>query len=217
MSNLAEQLIVEVKTFASDNHATLVALSLVCYKCIVMYATDRIFPAAKVCEAAGCKDVTFRAWRRRNGLFPELWGGRTVNHFSILDVCMVRLVVVLTRHGLGADDAVAFVQGKDLLFSLKLYLSGMLDDNDRGEKIVGFSFSEETPADTKVMLMEGERTIVAAADVPPSRITYFHEGAGQTTLSEAMKNNKGVATFLSVRAIVDHVLDKLGVTASVDE
>ncbi|ESX91793.1 hypothetical protein [Mesorhizobium sp. LNJC403B00] len=181
-----------------------------------MYATDRIFPAAKVCVVAGCKDVTFRAWRRRNGLFPELWGGRTVNHFSILDICMVRLVVVLTRHGLGADDAVAFVQGKDLLFGLKLYLSGMLDDS-RGEEIVGFSFSEETTADTKVMLMEGEGTIVAAGDVPPPRITYFHEGAGQATLSEAMKNNRGVATFLSVRAIVDHVLDRLGVIASVEE
>ncbi|WP_192257041.1 hypothetical protein [Mesorhizobium silamurunense] len=182
----------------------------------MIYATDRVFPAAKVCEAAGCKDVTFRAWRRRNGLFPELWGGRTVNHFSILDVCVVRLVVILTRHGLGADDAVAFVQGKDLLFGLELYLGRMLDEDDRGDEIVGFSFSEETPPDTKILLMEGEGTVVAARDAGPTRITYFHAGSGQATLSDTMKNNKCVATFLNVRAIVDHVLDKLGIAAPVE-
>ncbi|WP_145965167.1 hypothetical protein [Mesorhizobium sp. M1D.F.Ca.ET.043.01.1.1] len=127
---------------------------------------------------------------------------------------MVRLVVVLTRHGLGADDAVAFVQGKDLLFGLELYVGRMLDEDDRGDEIVGFSFSEETPPETKIMLMEGEGTVVAARDAGPTRITYFHAGSGQATLSDTMKNNKGVATFLNVRAIVDHVLDKLGITAS---
>lgn len=193
--------------------ATLVAPRLLCYMCIVMYATDRFLPAAKVCEAAGCKDVTFRAWRRRNGLFPELWdGSRTVNYFSILDTCMVRLIVVLTRHGLSADDAVSFVQGQDLMFGLKMYLGRMIDDGDGDEEIVGFSLSEELPPESKV-LVAGEERVVASGELPPPRLTYFHEGAGRTTLSEAMRNNKGVATFVSLRAIVDHVIDKLGLSA----
>ena len=75
-----------------------------------MDPTHKRFTSSTLAEAAGCNQVTFRDWRRRLGLFPETRteqpGGEGWNQFSVLDICVVRFIVVLTSHGLPAADAV---------------------------------------------------------------------------------------------------------------
>jgi hypothetical protein len=67
----------------------------------------RQFTIPTLVQVAGVNAVTFRAWRNRNGLFPE-----TVDHqkgwkrFSFVDICIVRVIVVLTSHGIAPSDAI---------------------------------------------------------------------------------------------------------------
>ena len=58
--------------------------------------SDRPYLSATLCAAAGCTPVTFRAWRNRNGLFPEMRGDDGWKRFSFEDICAVRVVVELT-------------------------------------------------------------------------------------------------------------------------
>ena len=65
-----------------------------------------LYQASVLCAVAGCSVVTFRAWRNRNGLFPECEGGTGWNRFSWSDIATARAVVVLTERGLNAQTAV---------------------------------------------------------------------------------------------------------------
>lgn len=64
------------------------------------------YATSTVVAVAGCSPVTFRAWRNRNGLFPETRGGEGWNYFSRADIAAVRVVVILTGMGLAAQVAV---------------------------------------------------------------------------------------------------------------
>ena len=59
-----------------------------------------------VVTVAGCNAVTFRAWRNRNGLFPETRDATGWNAFSDADIAVVRIAVVLTDLGFDASSAV---------------------------------------------------------------------------------------------------------------
>ncbi|MHC2291661.1 hypothetical protein [Bradyrhizobium barranii] len=71
-----------------------------------MLVTDKLYFTSTLIAGAGCGSDTFRAWRNRNGLFPETSGGGKWNKFSIIDIFVVSLVNDLTRSGLSAQFAV---------------------------------------------------------------------------------------------------------------
>lgn len=72
-----------------------------------MLLTDKIFFTSTLVHAAGCGSETFRAWRNRNGLFPETQGKRPRwNKFSIIDVMVASIVTELTKRGVMAQTAV---------------------------------------------------------------------------------------------------------------
>lgn len=71
-----------------------------------MLVTDKIYFTSTLISGAGCSSDTFRAWRNRNGLFPETSGGGKWNKFSIIDIFVVALVSDLTRNGLSAQLSV---------------------------------------------------------------------------------------------------------------
>jgi hypothetical protein len=68
--------------------------------------TDKIYFTSTLIAGAGCGSDTFRAWRNRNGLFPETSGGGKWNKFSVIDILVAGLVSDLTRTGLSAQLAV---------------------------------------------------------------------------------------------------------------
>ncbi|WLB91302.1 hypothetical protein [Bradyrhizobium japonicum] len=70
-----------------------------------MLVTDKIYFTSTLIAGAGCSSDTFRAWRNRNGLFPETSGGKW-NKFSIIDIFVAALVSDLTRTGMSAQFAV---------------------------------------------------------------------------------------------------------------
>jgi hypothetical protein len=58
-------------------------------------------------DAAGCPSDTFRAWRNRNGLFPETQNlSNKWNRFSFVDVMIAAIVTDLTKRGFSAQLAV---------------------------------------------------------------------------------------------------------------
>lgn len=68
---------------------------------MVEYSQTELLKIAKV------SGVTFNTWRNRNGLFPHTTADRKWNKYSISEVCQARTVVLLSRGGLGAQDAIA--------------------------------------------------------------------------------------------------------------
>lgn len=71
-----------------------------------MLVTDKIYFTSTLIAGAGCGSDTFRAWRNRNGLFPETSGGGKWNKFSVIDILVAGLVSDLTRAGVSAQLAV---------------------------------------------------------------------------------------------------------------
>ncbi len=68
--------------------------------------TDKIYFTSTLITAAGCESDTFRAWRNRNGLFPETAGSGKWNKFSVVDILVAGLVTDLTARGMSAQTAV---------------------------------------------------------------------------------------------------------------
>jgi hypothetical protein len=71
-----------------------------------MLVTDKVFFTSTLLRTLPCAPATFRAWRNRNGLFPETQNSEGWNKFSIIDVLVTSIVYELTRAGIGAQLAV---------------------------------------------------------------------------------------------------------------
>ncbi|MBM0205664.1 hypothetical protein JNW90_23615 [Micromonospora sp. STR1s_5] len=71
---------------------------------------QKLYTTSVLTEVAGVSPVTLRAWRNRNGLFPDTAGQRKWNRFSISDICIARTIVLLTAHGLSTGDAIWFAE-----------------------------------------------------------------------------------------------------------
>lgn len=66
----------------------------------------REYTASEVCTVINCTPGTLRAWRRRNGLFPETMMSGGWNYFSLADMATAKLVVDLTSSGYTTQTAV---------------------------------------------------------------------------------------------------------------
>jgi len=68
--------------------------------------TEKVFFVSTLLTTVGCSPATFRAWRNRNGLFPETKDAGGWNKFSIVDVLLTDIVFHLTKAGISAQVAV---------------------------------------------------------------------------------------------------------------
>lgn len=64
------------------------------------------YPQTELLKIARVSAVTFNTWRYRNGLFPHTRADRKWNSYSTAEVCIARAVVILTKNGLPAQEAV---------------------------------------------------------------------------------------------------------------
>lgn len=158
-----------------------------------------------LCAAAGCEAVTFRAWRRRNSLFPETMDGRkNWNRFSIIDVLKVRLIVELTEHGLAAADAIWFAEEGATLIGMDIegILSGEIEDS-----IVGFTHNSFGNAEDRVY--DINIGAVTAKELPVPRVTFVRLGEGGEPLIDIMRKCRGPVTLLRLRSIVQRVVEQI--------
>jgi hypothetical protein len=79
-----------------------------------MNIDEKKYLSSTATAVAGCKPVTFRAWRRRHDLFRSSdHEGEGWNRFSLLEVCILRLVVVLTKHAIPIRTALLIAQAEE--------------------------------------------------------------------------------------------------------
>lgn len=150
---------------------------------------ERKFLTSTLVAAAGCKAVTFRAWRNRNGLFPQTKDNGGWNHFSIVDICVARVVVVMTQHGIPADDAIWLAEriqrsniSRILEGNASTHLQGFFAGSVRGQ--------DERP------------------DWVEARCTFIGMGADDK-VGPLLKATKGILTIVDLHPIIEHVLTEL--------
>lgn len=150
---------------------------------------SRDFRTEALCESAGLKPAMLRAWRNQNNLMPHTEQppnlvGRQYRwtDYSFIDICVARLVVELTEHGLGTKEAVEFADRFG-----RLHLAAVLDGRNAARGLVGFSRSK-------------------GAGYEP--IAFTEKDSVRSALNKA----KGAAlTVIDLQAIIDQVLKALGV------
>lgn len=150
---------------------------------------DRKYQTSTLVAVAACKAVTFRAWRNRNGLFPQTKEGGGWNYFSIIDMCVARSVVVMTDHGIPADDAVWHADHIQRM-KFEWILKG------------------EASTHLEAFFPGGLRTQDDPADWKEPRCTFISIGASDA-VGPLLRKTKGIVTIIDLQTIVEHVLAEL--------
>ena len=169
-----------------------------------MYLDERAYTTSALTAAAGCEPMTFRTWRNRNGLFSELAGDRTWKRFTVVEACIVRAVVVMTAHGIGASYAIRFAQD-DLRFQFEQLLTG-----ERDTSLIGFFVGGTLGDDLLAFTDEdGATKIAMQSERPesPCSLIFLEDAA---SLAATMSNTKGILTIIDLKALAKHVLAVLG-------
>jgi hypothetical protein len=147
---------------------------------------EKRFTSDEVAAAAGCREGTLRQWRSRHGLLSETsTGGMEVKHFSLVDVCVVRAVQVLTTSGISTSDAIAAAVDEDMRYQITILLS---EREPFSPPLFGFHLNQEEP---------------------PSCILFHPK-----QMADAMAVTKGVLIVFDATMIIDHVRKALKIPAS---
>ncbi|ACB27146.1 MerR family transcriptional regulator [Methylobacterium radiotolerans] len=168
-----------------------------------MFLDDRSFTTSTLTAAAGCEPMTFRTWRNRNGLFPEVAGGRNWKRFTVVDVCIVRAITVMTGHGLNTGNVVSFAQDH-LRRRFDLLLIG-----ETTSDLVGF-FAGGSKTGEKVAYVDEDGTakVALAKDLPEPKTSFVFLN-DDARLAETLASTKGIITIIDLKALAQQVLDAL--------
>ncbi|MCD0417289.1 hypothetical protein LOC51_08685 [Rubrivivax sp. JA1024] len=154
-----------------------------------MLITDKIFFTSTLLQAAGCAGETFRAWRNRNGLFPETQEGeRRWNKFSIVDVMVAMIVTELTKRGMMAQTAV--------------------DAGNAAGPVIAEAFanrlSNVDPTDLDQVFEKISAAIIGCKQV----LTFNIEGYGERKVSAALQSRRSpvVDNLVGVSIVLDTLL-----------
>lgn len=153
----------------------------------------RKFQTSTAVAAAGCKAVTLRAWRNRNNLFPETKENRAWNYFSIVDICIIRSIVVMTEHGIPADDAVWHAEHIQRM-NFREILKGAATPH-----LAGFFPGAIRGDDDPLDWIEPRCTFIAIGS---------DDAAGPL-----LNRTKGIITIVDLYPIIEHVLAELAALA----
>jgi hypothetical protein len=143
------------------------------------------FDMDTVAKAAGCPSVqTLATWRNRGGLFKEtVTGTKHSKFFSVIDVCIVRVVRLLTaEHGFSAQDAISLAPEFYLEFLMAL------EDGGNEPRLVG--------------LHKGSRD-------PNAQLSCYFLNADRKLPDLLSATPGGVITIFDVRVIISDVMAAL--------
>lgn len=170
------------------------------------------FTTSVLSAVTGCEPMTFRTWRNRNGLFPEAAGGRTWKRFSVLDLCVVRAIVVMTKQGVGAADAIWFVETQ-LVDALASLLQGK-----EIERYISFAQVGKFASTDEVVFIDsdGSQNFVDGKSLEPARISFQVLSAARS-VADVLKECNGIVTIIDLLTVATHVVRGLGIGASSDQ
>lgn len=145
---------------------------------------ERRHLTATVVAIAGCSPVTFRAWRNRNGLFPETQEAVGWNRFSEAHIAVVRLVTILCGLGITAQVAI------DSAMETLPYFEGLF-----------VAEGDELAAMPIIGLMD--RT----EDEPAPSVVYFQ--SWDTVAAALVRSANSAAIVVDLLDIAEHVVREL--------
>ncbi|TIN49202.1 MAG: hypothetical protein E5Y32_02445 [Mesorhizobium sp.] len=64
-----------------------------------------VWPQAALLKIAMVSNGTFTSWRKRNNLLPRPIEDRKWNYYSMAEICVARVMVVLVNNGVSADKS----------------------------------------------------------------------------------------------------------------
>ena len=131
--------------------------------------------------AASIDPAVLRMWRARYGLLRKGYGEK----FSLVDVFVARLAVMLVGHGYSHQDAVGFADNKLVRSDFEILLS----DPRSWPPIRAFSFDANGRAHT------------AHADPDKDRVADM-----------LARTHGGLCVVIDLRVVIAHVADALGLT-----
>jgi hypothetical protein len=165
----------------------------------VMDPSAKRFTTSTLVAAAGCEIGTFHKWRSRNGLFPETIGAQGWNKFSIIDICIVRIIVVLTAHRLSADLAVDVAQR----FGRSHMSAQFGPDADKNIRFVGlYAGDPNSDIDAAFVPLRVDDTI----------LTAMQKGAGAvwgSSRNHPFDPLSGVLTTIDLLWVAIHVIQRI--------
>ncbi len=168
--------------------------------------TEKRYTTSAVVAASGVKPVTFHAWRARHGLFATEDGDSSWRRFSKIDICLVRLIYILTIHGIDAKDAISIVMGGDLV---KTQLSFVcIFHGEAVEPIFGFLKGDATTSGGDAFDMDTGKPAKKGAARAPAVFTIVRADLG-VSLGDLMSDTNGVVTLIDLRKIVLDVQESL--------
>lgn len=155
---------------------------------------EKRFTSDEVAAAAGCREGTLRQWRSRHGLLGgTVEGGMEVKKFSLVDVCVVRAVQVMTAAGSSTSDAVAATIADD---EMRAQITILLSEKEPFSTLFGFRLLDRNKS---------------ARDKSSHVAVYMFQ---PEDLAEKMAQADGVLTVLDVMAVIKHVHKALKLPAS---
>lgn len=160
---------------------------------------DKSFTTSTLTQVAGCTADTLRTWRNRNGLFPATANTAGWKRFSLVDICTVRAVVLMTEHGVTANHAVWFANSQ-----LQMDFEALLLGVPFSRFVAIIRNPKPSPDKTLVMRSDGTGEIIDGKDLPPQEV-LFKRLAEDASISSAMELSHGIATIIDLDEIVSQV------------
>ncbi|GJD36779.1 hypothetical protein [Methylobacterium aerolatum] len=161
---------------------------------------EKTFTTSTLTEIAGCTADTFRTWRNRNGLFPETAGKSGWKRFSLLDICLVRAVVLMTEQGILANHAV-WLANTQLFADFAARLQGVA----WARFVVVIRNPKPYTGRVQVKHADGREELIDGKDLPAQEI-LFRRLRPDASLMEAMAESSGIATIINIEEITSQVL-----------
>ena len=165
---------------------------------------DPCFGSAQAARVAGCELMTLFSWRRRFNLLGGTTRGSKrrdgyrgkgdATGYTLLDLCVVRLVVTLAESGIETRRAVFFTGGLDAPPEVDVLIRG--------------SFNA---------LICGNRSFRFIGFLTPRKGAHFGDGFVQLKMDETVEHllartgGAGILFVVDMLPIVEHVLGALGI------
>lgn len=164
---------------------------------------EKQFPMAVMAATTQVEPMTLRTWRNRNGLFASMSGDRKWKRFSVLDICIVRSIMIMTQNGVSASDAIWFAE-THLSWNIGAILSG-----EQVGSLIAFHFGGPRDLKTTAMIgADGTVSILNDADTSNNRVAFLMLRDDET-VSSIMKRTSGFLHVVDLQCIIDHVLAEL--------
>ncbi len=165
------------------------------------------FTTSDLVAATEVKAVTFQSYCARHGLFAYKKALRGWKKFSFVDLCVVRLIHVVSQHGIDPKTVIPAVDGQKIVkhYFIRKAFEAALKGEDFS-KVFAFFLDTSLSLTDQHNVVEGEDGPVFIPVAEKLRTSLWN---GSEDLANLMAWSNGVLTIIDLTKIVDDVIRNL--------